>query len=76
MTINNIKFTNPVVGASIQSPSIVIGSATVEGQDTLLIADMTSRELLEEILMELKKMNLRQEAVFGEQVNNGDIVKE
>ena len=73
MTINNVKFNSPTTGSSSSNPSIVEGSTTVGGQDTLLIADMSTRELLENILIELKIMNLRDEAVTGEQVNDGDI---
>ena len=74
MTVKNIKFTGPTTGTSSSSAGYVQGSATVGGQSTLLIADMTSRELLEGILIELKKMNLRDEAVTGETVNDGDIL--
>ena len=73
MTITNVKYTSPIVGSSSSAPSIVKGSTTVGGESTLLIADMSSRELLEGILIELKKMNLRQEALSGEQVNDEDI---
>ena len=73
MSIDNVKYLAPTPGTSSSSPSIVEGSTTVGGQDTLLTADMSSRELLEGIFIELKKLNLRQEAVFGEQVNDGDV---
>ena len=74
MSINNIKFTSPIPGNSSSTPSIVVGKETVGGQDTLFIADMTSRELLEGILIELRKLNLRQEIAFGEPVNDEDIL--
>lgn len=73
MTINNIKFSSPTAGTGSSNPSIVKGSTTVGGENTLLIADMSSRELLEGILIELRKMNLRQEALTGEQVNDEDV---
>ena len=73
MSIDNIKFNPPTVGSSSKNTAIVEGSIQVGGQDTLLIADMTSRELLEGIYIELKKLNLRQEALTGEQVNDGDV---
>ncbi len=73
MPIDNIKFESPIPGSSSGAPSKVEGTVTVSGQDTLLIADMTARELLEGIYIELKKLNLRQEEAFEEIVNDGDI---
>ncbi len=72
MSIDNVKYNAPTPGTSSSNPSIVEGSTTVSGQSTLLTADMTSRELLEGILIELKKINLRQEEAFEETVNDGD----
>ncbi len=74
MTVDNIKFVAPTPGTSSSSPSIVEGSTIVGGQDTLLIADMTSRDLLEGILIELRILNLRQEEAFEETVNSEDIL--
>lgn len=76
MTIDNLKYITPTTGASTSSSTYVAGSTTVGGEETLLIADMTSRELLEAILIELKIMNLRQEAVWGEPVNSEDLKNE
>ncbi len=73
MTIDNIKFNPPTPGTSSSSPSIVKGSTVIGGQDTLLIADMSTRDLLEGIYIELKKLNLRQEEAFEEIVNEEDI---
>ncbi len=73
MPIDNIKFESPIPGSSSGTPSKVEGTVTVSGQDTLLIADMNVRDLLESILIELRKLNLRQEEAFEEQVNDGDI---
>ena len=73
MTINNIKWETPTPGLSSSNPSIVKGSVTSGGDTVLLISDMTSRELLEAILIELKKLNLRQEEAFEETVNEGDL---
>ncbi|KKK48374.1 hypothetical protein LCGC14_3145760 [marine sediment metagenome] len=73
MAIDNIRFTAPVAGTTSSNPSIVEGSVQVGGQSTLLIADMTSRDLLEGIYMELKKLNLRQQEAFEETVNDEDI---
>lgn len=73
MSIDKIIFKSPIPGISSATPSIVEGSVQVGGQDTLLIADMTSRELLEGILIELKKLNLRQEEAFEEEIHDGDL---
>ncbi len=73
MTLDNIIFKAPVTGTSSENAGIVVGSTVVGGQDTLLIADMTSRDLLEGIFIELKKLNLRQEEAFGEPINDEDI---
>ena len=73
MTITNIKFTNPTVGNTSDTSGYVKGGTTVKGQEALLVADMSTRSLLGGILLELKKLNLRQEAAFEEQVNDGDI---
>ena len=76
MTIENVKFIAPTPGTSSSSPSVVEGSVQVGGRKTLLIADMTSRDLLEGILIELNKLNLRQEEAFEEIVNEEDILCE
>ncbi len=73
MSIDNVKYLAPTPGTSSSSPSVVEGSTTVGGQSTLLTADMTSRELLEGIYVELKKLNLRQEEAFEETVNDEDV---
>ena len=73
MSIKNVKYLPPTPGISSGSPSVVEGSTTVSGESTLLTADMSSRELLEGIYVELKKLNLRQEEAFEETVNYEDI---
>ena len=73
MSINTIKYTSPMIGSSTDDPQAVEGTTTSGGQSVLLIADMTSRQLLEGILIELKKLNLRQEEVFEETVTDEDI---
>lgn len=73
MTIKNVKYTTPTPGLSSDSPTIIEGSVEQGNDSIVLMSDMTVRDLLEQILIELKKMNLRQESVFGEPVNNGDI---
>jgi hypothetical protein len=45
----------------------------VGGQDKLNVADFTTNELLGQILIELRKLNLRQEEAFEETVNDGDV---
>ncbi len=74
MSIDNIVFKSPIPGSSSSSTSKVEGTTTVGGQDTLLIADMTSRDLLEGIYVELKKLNLRQDEAFEEIVKDEDIL--
>jgi len=71
--IESIEFFQPVQGTSSSTATVVKGSETVGGEETLLIADMTTQELLYSILIELKKINLRQQEVFQETVNDGDV---
>lgn len=73
MSIDNVKYLPPTPGTSSGSASIVVGSTTVGGESTLLIADMSSRELLGAILTELKKLNLRQQEAFEETVKDDDV---
>ena len=73
MPINNIKYIQPIQGSSASSATFVEGTTEVGGENTLLIADMSSRELLEAILIELMKLNLRQQEAFEETVNEGDL---
>lgn len=74
MTINKIQHVSPTPGLSSSSPSIVKGSTQSKGDDVLLTGDMSTRDILGQILIELKKLNLRQEIAFGEQVNDGDVL--
>ncbi len=76
MSVKNIKYTTPSTGGSTSTATLVKGTTTVGGDETLLIADMTVRELLEQILIELRKLNLRQQEAFEETVNDGDILCE
>ena len=73
MGITNIKVTQPLRGSATSGPTFVEGTETVDGQNTLLIADMSTRELLESILIELKIMNLRQQEAFEETVKEEDL---
>ncbi len=74
MTIDNVKYVSPTPGTSTNNPSIVEGSAQViGGKNILLVESMSARDLLESILIELRKLNLRQEEVFEETVNEEDI---
>lgn len=50
------------------------GDVTIAGEKTVLTANKSVQDLLEQILIELKKMNLRDEAVTGEHINEGDIL--
>ena len=73
MSVEHIEYVSPVTGATTDTPTLIEGTATVGGDTVVLIADMTVQELLGQILIELKKINIRDEAVTGEQVNDGDI---
>lgn len=73
MTIINRKIILPETGGSSANPTIVEGITATKGNIVVLVSDMTVKELLEQILIELKIMNLRDEAVTGEQVKIGDI---
>ena len=75
--VKNITYIQPVVGTSVDNPTYISGgdgSIVQEGANSaMLVSDMTSRQLLEGILIELKKLNLRQDEVFEEIVNDEDI---
>ena len=76
--VKNITYRQPITGTTEDNPTYVSigesgGAVTVGGQDQLLVADLTSRQLLEGILIELKKLNLRQEEAFEETISDGDI---
>ena len=86
MAVTNIKYVNPVTGTSESNPTYISGSDSsgavtggLIGNDaspsdySLLVADMTTRQLLEGILIELKIMNLRQQEAFEETVNEDDV---
>ena len=73
MAIANIKYLTTQIGSTTDNPQVIEGAVTVDGQPALLIADMTSRQLLEGILIELMKLNLRQQEAFEETINDEDI---
>ena len=79
MTVKTIKYTNPVTGTSTSNPTYISGAdggssgGTTASGYSLLVADMTSRQLLEGILIELKILNLRQQEVFEETVKEEDV---
>jgi hypothetical protein len=75
MTIDKRTYILPETGGSTTNPTVVEGTTEVKGDTVVLISDMTVKELLEQILIELKIMNLRDEAVTGETVNYGDLSK-
>ena len=56
MSIDNIKYVDPIRGNDASNAAIIEGSTTVGGEETLLIADMTLRELTLETLLTLKKI--------------------
>ena len=76
MGIDNIKYSNPQVGSTTDNPQVIEGAVTIDGQPALLIADMTSRQLLEGILIELMKLNLRQQEAFEETILDEDVTCE
>ena len=51
----------------------ITGGDGIGDDKYLKVTDFTSTGLLQSILIELKKLNLRQEAAFGETVNDGDV---
>ncbi len=73
MTVKNITFTDPTVGNTTDTAGFVKGGTANGNNEVLLTADMNSRDLLEGILIELRKLNLRQEEAFAERVNDEDI---
>ena len=56
MTVDNVKYIAPTPGTSSSSAAIVVGSTTVSGQSTLLIADMNAQQIAIETLLTLKKI--------------------
>ena len=76
MAITNIKYFTPQVGSTTDNPQVIEGAVTIDGQPALLIADMTSRQLLEGILIELMKLNLRQQEAFEETILDEDVTCE
>ena len=79
-TVKNITYRPPVTGTTSSNPTYISGGSggTVEegGNSALVTADMRTRQLLEGILTELRKLNLRQEEAFEEIVNDEDILCE
>jgi hypothetical protein len=74
MTVERLIFTNPTVGNTDATSGYVKGGTLQGDEEVLLTADMTTRELLEGIFIELKKLNLRQQEAFEEQVNDEDVL--
>ena len=74
--IKNIVYRQPLLGNTIDNPLYISGGddgGAAQGDYSLLVADMTTRQLLEGILIELKIMNLRQQEVFEEEVKEDDL---
>lgn len=76
--VKNITYRQPVTGTTTSNPTYVSGGSggvvTAGGIATTQVADMTSRQLLESILLELRKLNLRQEEAFEETISDGDVL--
>ena len=73
MSIDNIKFRPPIPGNSSSSPSVVVGKETVNGQDTLLIADMTVQQLAIETLQTLKKIEYHLSLMTDADLTKGNL---
>ena len=73
MTVERLLYTDPTVGNTSGTSGYVKGGTTQGGQEVLLTSDMSSRELLAGILLELKKINLRQEIAFEETIKQEDL---
>jgi hypothetical protein len=71
--VKNITYRQPLTGTSTSNPTYTEGGTQVGGQNILLVADMTTQQLLEGILIELKKLNLRQQEAFEETVKDEDV---
>jgi len=50
------------------------GDGTAAGGGSLITKDLTVAETLTAILVELRKLNMRQEVVFEEIITDGDII--
>ena len=73
MPVEKIEYVTPVRGVDTDSPSFVEGIVTSAGQRVILTKDSGAGELLYNILVELRKINLRQQEAFEETINDGDI---
>lgn len=82
--VKKVQYKQPLLGNSVTNPLYIDGSQSIQvggtignesnGNDySLLVADMTTRQLLEGILIELKILNLRQQEAFEETVNEEDL---
>ena len=71
--VKHITYRPPVTGTGEDNPTFTEGGTQVGGVNTLLTADMGTQQLLEGILIELKKINLRQQEAFEETVKDEDV---
>ena len=73
--VKNITYRQPLLGNSTTNPLYTedVAGITEGGSTTTLIADMNSRQLLEAILIELKKSNICLQEIAGETVNDEDV---
>ncbi len=73
MPVEKIEYTQPNRGVNTDSPSYIEGTTSSMGNNVMLTKDSGANELLYNILVELRKINLRQEEAFEETVNDGDV---
>ena len=71
--VKHITYLPTITGTDGDNPTFTEGGTQVGGNSTLLTADMGTQQLLEGILIELKKINLRQEEAFEETVKDEDV---
>lgn len=73
--VKNVQYRSPVRGNDSTNPLYTEDSSAASpgGNKTTFTADIVSRVLLQEILAELKKINLRQDIVFDETISDGDV---
>ena len=70
----DIQYRQPIPGNSSENPNIVVGDVEISGVPTMMISDMSTHELLCEMVLELRKINLRQEEAFEQEINDGDLL--
>lgn len=73
--VKHITYRDPVLGNNADNPLYTGDSnAVVKGGGSVtMVSDQAVMQLLGEILVELKKINLRQEVAFEEPIHDGDV---